>query len=792
MKQTDHSDNPFRAKAVERLTPLEMHELFANPNCYAEATNIQNHFLIGARGSGKSMLLKRLTISSVLQSQEVPPFLGIYFPIKLISIETYLKIWNETLNSRPFEHYFTLNILRTLDIDLSVEEKTNNIRKRFESIIRGYLSFLPCSSSLFRDIENHLLLFGSSLSELSHQKLATITILTELLSKFSSLWQAEWGTELPVALLIDNYQELGSLAFVINNIMRKENLNTLCIKAGATTISGLWNREGTIGPPEYPHDFEIVVVDNAPEDIKTRKFLEGVANKRLIPIDSAVDKVFSIFDHYVEISSGNPDYLRKLCEKAWDLAHQSTLKKPVSGDAIPNEIQQKAANDLSKEYYESTIPTSDKDFGPLLQSLVFKITEYMHNIYFSIPKKDTLPTQLIELIKRGVNKGIFQIAIDERKSCEISDFFCPRDLCIHSLIVPHLNVSSDKTKSRLVSVAQLLDWAFSKVPGQPDFYIPGPRAPEPNLWEQWQKAFISSPLRDRRPIFISRLRKAIYEVWVSHLQQAGISKWPPKEENFVEDCYDLRKTIRGDFQYFIDDKLEKSSFMVHDVTSLTPGVAYEIGFSRGYKKPSFMVWNIAERNFKPELVPNIVRAGFHIHQLNHKSTSFKNEVDTIIVDPSLKYSGSIKCPRHWDQYCRYEEKQEKRNDIGFLYCSPTYADMLENRLLEKMRKHGIRKPQGEELPTENIFCKYHCAICQSKIVLINYSLNDLDSAFLLGLAAGCKAYAIQLCNESELDNRKSPNQGLPMWGGKLIVPWTPETLNNDLEKLNIHFVQTGK
>jgi energy-coupling factor transporter ATP-binding protein EcfA2 len=338
MKEIDHSQNPFRPKAVDRLTPVEIHKLFADPNCYSEVTKIQHQFLLGARGSGKSTLLKRLTISSILQAQEVPPFLGIYFPIKLISVDPYLKIWNETLNSKVFEHYFTLNILRALDIDLSVAKEASDIRNQFESDVRDCLSFLPCSSSLFEDIENHLLHFGSSLSELPQQKLATLTILTELLSKFSSFWQAKWGTELPVALLIDNYQELGPLAFVINNIMRKENLNTLCIKAGTTTTSGLWNQDGTVGPPEYPHDFEIVVVDNDPEDIKTREFLEGVANNRLTPFDSAIDKVFSIFDHYVEISSGNPDYLRKLCEKAWDLARQSTPKKPVSECAIHKDI----------------------------------------------------------------------------------------------------------------------------------------------------------------------------------------------------------------------------------------------------------------------------------------------------------------------------------------------------------------------------------------------------------------------------------------------------------------------
>lgn len=791
MKQPEHAYNPFRPKAVDRLTPLEIYELFADPNCYSEATKAQHQFLIGARGSGKSMLLKRFTISSVLQAQEVLSFLGIYFPIKLISVEPYLKIWNQTSDSTAFEHYFTLNILRSLDMDLSVAKETSDIRNQFESVVRDCLSFLPRSSSLSGDIENYLLNFGSSLSELSHKKLATITIITELLSKFSNLWQAKSGRELPVALLIDNYQELGSMAFVVNNMMRKENLSTLCIKAGATTISGLWNQEETIEPPEYPQDFEIVIVDNNPEDIKTRNFLEGVVNKRLASIDSTIDKVLSIFDQYVNISSGNPDCLRKLCEKAWDLAHLSTSKKPVSESDISEEIQMKAAKQLSKEYYEGEIPSKDKDFGPLFQSLVFKIVESTGTIHFTIDEKEILPLQLIGLIRRGVHKGVFQVATDERKSIEISDSFCPRDLCINSLIIPHLNVSLDKTESKHVNESQLLDWAFAKVPGQPGFYIPSKKPIQADLWDQWQKAFISSPLGKRRPIFISRLRKAIYEVRVSHLQQTGISKWPPKEGNFVEDCYDLIKTIRGDFQYFIDERLAKSSFVVHDVTNLTPGVAYEIGFSRGYKKPSFMVWDVTKKDFNSNSLPIIMGRGFHIHQLNYKSTSFKNEVDKSIVDLALKCYGNIKCPRHWDKDCKYKEKQNKRNDIGFVYFSITYAGMLESKLQEKMRNHGIRKSQDDELPTENVFCKYHCAICQSQIVLINYSLKDLDSAFLLGLAAGCKSYAIQLYNESEYD-RNRPNKGLAMWGGKSVVPWTPETLDDDLEKLHTYFVQIGK
>lgn len=791
MKKSKDLYNPFRPKAIDKLTPQEICKLFANPNCYSDATNIKHQFLIGGRGSGKSTLLKRLTISSILQAQEEPPFIGIYFPIKLISIEPYLKIWNKILDSRPFEHYFSLNILRSIDVELSIAGESN-IRNKFENDVRKYLPLLPHSSSLSGDIENHLLYFDPNLPESPHQKLATIAILNELLYKLSNYWKTEKALELPVSLLIDNYQELSSLAFVINNFMRKENLSTICIKAGTTTISGLWNQADIIEPPEFPQDFEIAIVDNDPEDIKTRTFLEQVINNKLAAVDLTVDKVFSYFYGFAQISSGNPDHIRKLCEEAWNLAQPNISKKPGTVTTFSEKIQINAAKKLSKEYYEQEIPSKDKDYGPMFQSLVFKIKESQGNIYFKIAEEETLPSQLVELIRRGVHKGVFQVTNDERKSTELSNTHYPRDLGINTLLIPYLNVKPDKTESKYVTVSQLLDWAFAKVPGQPGFYVPGRKSPQPDLWDQWQKAFISSPLEKRRPLFISRLRKAIYEVWVSHLQQTSISKWPPKEENFVEDCYDLQKTIKGDFQCFVDERLAKSSFVVHDVTNLTPGVAYEIGFVRGYKKPSFMVWDIIKKEFDPDSLPVIIGRGFHVHQFNHKSDLFKNEVDTIIVESALKYFGSIKCPRHWDKDCNYKKKQEQINNIGFIHCSKIYADILENKLLEKMRKHGKRKPQGEELPSENVFCAYHCAICQSKIVLINYSLNDLDSAFLLGLAAGCKSYAIQLYNESERDEKNRPSRGLSMWGSKDIIPWTPETLDIDLEKLNLHFAKIEK
>ena len=149
MEKIDYQSNPFRTKAVDKLTPPEIHELFANPNCFSDATKIENQFLIGARGSGKSTLLKRLTISSFLQAHEDPPFLGIYFPIKLISIEPYLRIWNQKSESLAFEHYLTMNILRALDKDLSVSQKIGDIHNQFGNVVRDCLPSLPSSSSLY-------------------------------------------------------------------------------------------------------------------------------------------------------------------------------------------------------------------------------------------------------------------------------------------------------------------------------------------------------------------------------------------------------------------------------------------------------------------------------------------------------------------------------------------------------------------------------------------------------------------------------------------------------------------
>ena len=204
-----------------------------------------------------------------------------------------------------------------------------------------------------------------------------------------------------------------------------------------------------------------------------------------------------------------------------------------------------------------------------------------------------------------------------------------------------------------------------------------------------------------------------------------------------------------------------------------------------------MVWDENEMEFEPTKLPEVIRRGFHILQLNYKCQPFTSSVDEGIVEQALRHNGTINCPRHWGKECTHKEKRDLRKGLAFIYASKKYEN-VSKKLLEKIRAHGLRQPQGEELPQEEEFCRCHCAICQAEIVLINYCLGDLDSAFLLGLAAGCKSYAIQLYNESEQTDCKQQNTGLAMWGSKVTIPWSPETLSTDIDKLNQHLARIGK
>ncbi len=84
--------------------------------------------------------------------------------------------------------------------------------------------------------------------------------------------------------------------------------------------------------------------------------------------------------------------------------------------------------------------------------------------------------------------------------------------------------------------------------------------------------------------------------------QEGVGRLPhkPEREDLVRDPLDLKL---DDFIREIPKAIRECRFVVHDVTHLTPGVAFEIGLAVGYRKVEKLVWDNARRNFDVAELP---------------------------------------------------------------------------------------------------------------------------------------------------------------------------------------------
>ena len=91
--------------------------------------------------------------------------------------------------------------------------------------------------------------------------------------------------------------------------------------------------------------------------------------------------------------------------------------------------------------------------------------------------------------------------------------------------------------------------------------------------------------------------KGLFEALAgTELDQIRLQK-KPEREDLVRDPLDLKVE---DFVKEIPDSIRNSRFVVHDVTTLSPGVAFEIGLAIGFGKVRALIWDEGRAPFKPD------------------------------------------------------------------------------------------------------------------------------------------------------------------------------------------------
>jgi hypothetical protein len=623
--------NPFRRRPPDSLSDTEVVELFARPSCYEEFMEPQHLLVLGGRGTGKSMLLRSVSLpvyaATVGEGLGAIPFYGVYVPVKQNWVKPFQQLYDETLDEAPFSQFMTafvlfhaaqqLAVLPGVAVDRNVATALSGVCPALRVQPAEAPSDLGGVAAVYdrawQDCWNTVVARDAA-RELSVGHCVEALSLS-LARTSEALWRLGLP-RVPVALLLDGLDAVGPIAPTFLQLMRKENLDALIVKVGVFTLENLTPAAlGDVGA-EYASDYRVICIEPELADDRYAEFAmsvlqkrwgaciaEGRAQRAIVPANvcdvfPGTRDQYTGLDALVRLSSGNIQCLLELCEMAWDNSENDSSGQVHSGGIQPKH-QTSAVERMSSDYYGEVIPVQAREFGLEAQSLVYQAGTALKSCgrpasTIRIPDVHALDERTVPVLRRAVSRGILQPDLDERVSTELSDGYVPQLLRLNGMLLPKFGLPIDAHDVMDVSSARVTVWCQEPAEGQLDFFRGGRRPAQGRMFDT--KAFLSAPMRTaKRPKRNKRLLGALHGATKLRIESDERLGQSPKWRDVCEDVYDLQ--LRGDFSQCIHDVIRNAYYVVHDVTDLTPGVSFELGLSMGEKRPYFLIW---DRDEKPE------------------------------------------------------------------------------------------------------------------------------------------------------------------------------------------------
>ena len=324
--------NPFRVESPEKLTPLELVDLFVEQYTHLETVKQRKHTIVwGSRGSGKSMLLRYLEpqpqaclhhgIDKFLAAPE--SFVAVYCPCKEGQInKTDLGLLNPSAALTLTEHMLNLqisdllfNCLRTQFPDdfFSLDQK-----RSFASVVASLFDKGSIASSVARansmaNFDASPLEWFQSICQSENRLISTFLRACsfqqqgvsyeggtsgyhDYLLPLMRAAQNFLGTTKPIYVLLDDANRLAKAQqSIVNTWIANRDHSLVCFKVSAERdgYKTMLTRDG--GLIEHPHDYSEVDVDELYTRSKSDyyKKVQLIAERRLslssVPTKSITD-----------------------------------------------------------------------------------------------------------------------------------------------------------------------------------------------------------------------------------------------------------------------------------------------------------------------------------------------------------------------------------------------------------------------------------------------------------------------------------------------------------------------
>ena len=417
----------LRSDKTEYLSNDEVFDYFVpfKPD-FNSVTKIKSTYFVGHKGSGKSFLLKYLSLSLQLKRYDEKSIIdydekaiGIFVQCNVGRFGNFREIPSESLSEdwiKVFTHAFNLSVLEVF------LESINKLKLKKQNISDNELdAFLNSVIKLLRievgdtTLENVLDMVDEELNLIQEESQLEITLnsdrfysqatfLHELRKRFQKYFSNY--VEIEPVFLLDEYNELSNGQQKIINEMihiRQPIFKMSCLPKSYIK-DRVYDGQNDIGD-----DYDIVYLANKPltpkslELSKIMDFMIEISTKRLEKFTSA--KIINLLEspkkftptsekvtktiyrkinieqycgltNYVVLSSGNPKTFLDLIQNTVDRAVDKGID--ISNTPIPTSIQLDSVMDYSIKRRKEVV-LSDTSFGRILVRLVEYIGKYLYN-----------------------------------------------------------------------------------------------------------------------------------------------------------------------------------------------------------------------------------------------------------------------------------------------------------------------------------------------------------------------------------------------------------------------------
>ncbi|MDI1495474.1 MAG: SIR2 family protein [Cenarchaeum symbiont of Oopsacas minuta] len=402
----------IKPKAADRLHENEVSDLFTSQDTYAKIMNRETVFITGPKGTGKSMILRYMSMP--IQSERQKSKKQISYDKKHCGVyincskhyfgqihEPNSDIQQTLIWKENFIHMFNLTICHTLfeNIENSKKYPVFQMAESEEAAACKKISIiLDCEEVYsFEDISNKVRKKMMYLySNFDKKETGTTTVISfiseleEILRNKISMFKNK-----SLCILLDNYNELTDIQReIINDII---SLRTIFKIATLPPNFSTMRESGKF--LSFMNDFDIVNIGTtnlsrkSPNFNATKCFLKEVANKRLKEYNVNIEILLSAdnleifkhktsyvgFENFVLLSSGNARMFLRLLNIA-------IQKWSDTGKSIPQSIQQQAAYGLAYDLMRKDTNFLSKPHRSIIRSFILKVGLLFQN-YHKITKK---------------------------------------------------------------------------------------------------------------------------------------------------------------------------------------------------------------------------------------------------------------------------------------------------------------------------------------------------------------------------------------------------------------------